>query len=132
MSNLLGPEYSNCDKMISSILSSIGVFEETNNTKNNLFLSIYIRFVKEVYKSPENKELLDKITALNENVSFEDFEKVVNEGKAHLEQNSSNFPDVLKRSTVSVLQDFVAEIEPKLTPEKAAEVRKIIAEGVAL
>lgn len=129
MNSLLDQTYSNCDKMISTILSGMGVFEETNNTKNDLLLSIYTRFIKEVYKSPENKELLDKITALNENVSFEDFERVINEGKAHLEQNSSSFPDVLKKSTVSVLQDFITELEPKLAPEKVVELRKLLDEG---
>ncbi|MBU0576184.1 hypothetical protein KJ654_00790 [Patescibacteria group bacterium] len=111
--------------MIFTILSSIGM-SEADDTKNNLFLSTYIRFIKEVYKSPENKELLDKITALNENVSFEDFEKVINEGKIHLKQNSLSFPDVLKKSTISVLQDFITELEPKLTLEKAAELRKLL------
>ena len=126
MNSLLDQTYSSCDKMVSTILLDIGVFEETNSTKNNLLLSVYTRFIKEVYKSPENKGLLDKITALNENVSFEDFERVINEGRAHLEQSSSNFPDVLKKSTVSVLQDFITELEPKLTPEKAAELRKVL------
>jgi len=114
-----------CESVVLNVLSTLNLSEE-KDIKTNLFLSIYIRSIKEVYKSPDNKELLDKITALNENVSFEDFEKVVNEGKTHLEQNSSNFPDVLKRSTVSVLQDFITELEPKLTSEKVAELRKAL------
>ncbi|KKR15128.1 MAG: hypothetical protein UT44_C0041G0005 [Candidatus Levybacteria bacterium GW2011_GWA1_39_32] len=114
-----------CESVVLNVLSTLNLSEE-KDIKTNLFLSIYIRSIKEVYKSPDNKELLDKITALNENVSFEDFEKVVNEGKTHLEQNSSNFPDVLKRSTVSVLQDFITELEPKLTAEKVAELRKAL------
>lgn len=114
--------------MILNVLSALNLSED-KNTKNNLFLSTYIRFIKEVYKSPENKELLDKITALNENMSFEDFERVINEGKAHFEQNSSSFPDVLKKSTVSVLQDFITEFEPKLATEKIAQLKKLINES---
>lgn len=117
--------YKKCEDIVLGVLSALNLGEE-KSVKNNLFLSIYIHFIKEVYKSPENKELLDKTTALNENVSFEDFERVVNEGKTYLEQNSSNFPDVLKKSTVSALQDFVTELEPKLAPEKTAELRKLI------
>lgn len=129
MNNLLGQTYSNCDKVVSTILSSVGISGETKDTKNNLLLSVYIRFIKEVYKSPENKELLDKITALNENISFEDFEKVVNEGKTHLEHNSVSFPDVLKKCTAFVLQDFITELESKLTAEKVVELRKLVDES---
>ena len=121
--------YKKCGVTIDLVFSSVGLAEDTEEIKNNLLLSVYLNFIKQVFSAPENKELLDKLGTLNGNVSFEDFERVINEGKNHFEQNSSGFPDVLKKSTVSALQDFITELEPKLTPEKVAELRKLIDES---
>lgn len=130
MNNLLEQVYSSCDKTISSILSSLGVLEESNNSKNNLLFSIYLNFMNQVLNLPENKDLLDKVTSANTNVSFTDFEKIIGEGRARLKVEESVLPDVLKKSAIKVLQDYVSELEPKITPEKSEELRKIISDGI--
>lgn len=118
--------YKNCETRIDLLLSSVGLDGEITDIKNNLLLSMYLDFVGRVFSTPENKKISDKLSSLNGNISFEDFEKTINESRANIEQNPVVIEAALKDSTCSVLVDFITELEPKLTAEKTAELRKLI------
>ena len=126
MNNQPEPLTSKFEKTIDKILDSLEFpQEDRDQTKNTLSKSVFLDFLRNTSSVPENKKIIDESSSKNLN-DYQEFKKAVEEIKGKLSNNGFDFGTNLKNSMEEKLNDFISEFEPKLPPEKVAELRKIV------
>ena len=118
-------------ELVTSIISNLGLADETGEIKNNLLFSIYLQFINQAADATQNKALIDKLSTVKNPISFEDFSRVVEEGKTYLQAHESDQVEILKNATSKILQDYLTQLESKLPPQKVTELKQLIMSGLA-
>ncbi len=119
------------NETIKIILDLSGAELEIDSVKKDLFSAAYLNFILRVAQSPENKGLIEHLSSQSRNISsYGEFERVINETKEKLRESDFDAEGALKSAISEVLNDFITELEPTLAPEKVAEIRKTVSEGI--
>lgn len=108
-------------------MSLLGVVEEKNQVKENLIASVYLQMVKQIGTDPKNKDLLLELSK-NEPKTKEEFDRVFDYAQQKTKELGYDAGSELEKASKVVLENFNREMQNDLTPEKLAEIKKIISE----
>ena len=76
---------------------------------------------------PKNKVFLDQM-ATNPPKTVEDIDKNIAFAQEKLKETGFDMENAIAESSKSVLESFMSKIEPNLSPEKVAELQKVVTE----
>lgn len=114
--------------VLDKIIESVGDSKNKNKIKIDLLNATYLNFAAIAGENPVIKPLLGNTTG--QNLSLEEFENKVKEFQAIIQTPGFDFTGHLRKAITQTLDDFVTELEPTLAPEKVAEIRKTVSEGI--
>ena len=113
---------------IEKLLNLVGYKDDRNKVKADLVNASYLNFVAIASENPNIKPLL--LASPEQDIPFEEFEKKVEEVKIILEKHDFDFVTNFKKAMKQTISDFASELEPKLTSDKTAELRKLVTESI--
>lgn len=111
---------------INHVLDFIGADQKNDKTKAKLITSAYLNFTRLLAESPGNQEILSSLKEKDLS-EYSDFEKSVNQITKHLEKQETD--SLLGEAMKETLEDFISNLELKLTPEKTEELKKIVSKN---
>lgn len=112
------------DKIVSSGASG----SDAEKVKENLLTSLYLDLVTKIGLDPNNKQVLDELSAKKPS-TVEEMTAEINLAQEKLAQTGFDINKAFDESEKDVLESFITQLEPNLSPEKITELRSIIATG---
>lgn len=112
---------------IDRLLSVVGPETRVEELKTNLLAGLYLDLTTKIGLDPQNRPFLDQM-ASNPPKTVEEFDKNITFAGEKLKETGFNIEKSIAESSKSVLESFISKIEPKLAPEKATELKKIVSE----
>ncbi len=100
---------------------------DTESLKTDLLTSVYLDLTTKIGVDPRNRQFLDEI-ASKKQASVEEFNQKMAFAQEKLKTTGFDVNNALTESSKSVLESFVSKLEPKFTPEKITELRKMVFE----
>lgn len=124
---MIDQQYQKFEESIEKLFSSLSLESEKEEIKKNIIASLYFNYLAAIMNLIQDDSFKQKLKNPEE-LSSDDFNVLVEEGKKVLTGSNINYEETFTNSCNTVLNDFISELEPKLTPEKTAELRTIIAQ----
>lgn len=109
------------------IFDILNLTENESEIKSNLLASVYLDFIHTLASDSKNKQLIDNIAKITP-ATPQEFDQVVAPVKQQLNDSGINIESLLLKCSNQILKDFITDLQPNLTPEKAEQLRKIISE----
>lgn len=113
-------------KTIDEMLHKVDVSVVGKTTHDNLLSSAIMNFSRMVAEENENIDKVSKTIKPEDYSSQENLEKAVNRVIEELSLDKNSAYSSLRKAMKETLEDFISNLEPKLTPEKTEELKKIV------
>lgn len=111
---------------IEKIIDALGINEEKQKMTENLIASIYIEMVNQTAVNPQNKDILLELSKKDPKTQ-EEFTGVYNYITEKSKELGYDASVEIEKASKIVLENFIQELQPDLSPEKIVELNKIIA-----
>lgn len=116
-------------KTIDEMLHKVDVSVVSKTTHDNLLSSAIMNFSRMVAEENENIDKISKNIKPEDYSSQENLEKAVNGVIEELSLDKNDAYSSLRKAMKETLEDFISNLELKLTPEKTEELKKIVSKN---